>query len=467
MENRVKNEFFTSERSMVILMKLNYKQTILIGLAFLSISAFWQMYDNIIPLILKNSFDLGETVTGVIMAADNVLALFLLPFFGALSDKTNTKIGKRMPFILTGTGLSVIFLLLLPVADRNRNLPLFITVLFLVLLAMGLYRSPSVALMPDLTPKPLRSKGNAVINLMGAVGGVYSLIMIRLLVGSGATPDYFPLFVSIALLMVLAVAILFLTVKENRGSQDKHSVEIRNASAKTDHTDQADPLDKENHSDHVSAADETAVSSAALASDVRRSLVFMLLSIALWFIAYNAVTTAFSRYATHVWGMENGGYANCLMVATVAAIISYIPIGALSSRIGRKKTILIGVALLAFCYLCASFYNSYHVTMNIFFGIIGFAWAAINVNSFPMVVEIASSGDVGKYTGYYYTFSMAAQVVTPIISGYLLEHISYRTLFPYSVFFSVLAFFTMLMVKHGDSRPEKKGNMLENFDVDD
>lgn len=188
---------------------------------------------------------------------------------------------------------------------------------------------------------------------------------------------------------------------------------------------------------------------------------------ALWYIAYNAVTTAFSRYATHVWGLENGGYANCLMVATVAAIVSYIPIGALSSRIGRKCTILIGVALLTFCYLCASFYTTYHATMNLFFGVIGFAWAAINVNSFPMVVEISTGGDVGKYTGYYYTFSMAAQVITPILSGFLLEHISYRTLFPYAVVFSVLAFCTMLFVKHGDSKPEKKKSMLENFDVDD
>ncbi|MDE6386636.1 MAG: MFS transporter [Lachnospiraceae bacterium] len=426
-------------------MKLNYKQTILIGLAFLSISAFWQMYDNIIPLILKNSFQLGETVTGVIMAADNVLALFLLPFFGSLSDKTDTKIGKRMPFIIIGTLLADIFLLILPTADRSRNLPLFIIVLFLVLLAMGLYRSPSVALMPDLTPKPLRSKGNAVINLMGAIGGVYSLIMIRFLVGSGATPNYFPLFASIALLMLICIAVLFSTIKEKKILKEMEPEKI--SESETDSFNQA--------------------AGTTLAPDVRRSLVFMLLSIALWFIAYNAVTTAFSRYATHVWGMENGGYANCLMVATVAAIISYIPIGALSSHIGRKKTILIGVVLLALCYLCASFYNSYHVTMNIFFGIIGFAWAAINVNSFPMVVEIASSGDVGKYTGYYYTFSMAAQVFTPILSGYLLEHVSYRTLFPYSVFFSVLAFFTMLMVKHGDSKPQKKGSMLENFDVDD
>ncbi len=155
------------------------------------------------------------------------------------------------------------------------------------------------------------------------------------------------------------------------------------------------------------------------------------------------------------------------MVATVAAIVSYIPIGALSSRIGRKRTILIGVALLTFCYLCASFYTTYHATMNLFFGVIGFAWAAINVNSFPMVVEISTGGDVGKYTGYYYTFSMAAQVITPILSGFLLEHISYRTLFPYAVVFSVLAFCTMLFVKHGDSKPEKKKSMLENFDVDD
>ena len=193
----------------------------------------------------------------------------------------------------------------------------------------------------------------------------------------------------------------------------------------------------------------------------------MLLSIALWFIAYNAVTTAFSRYATHVWGLENGGYADCLMVATVAAIISYIPIGVISGKIGRKKTIQIGIVLLATCYAAAGFFNSYHVAMNLFFGIIGFAWAAINVNSLPMVVEMSNAGDVGKYTGLYYTFSMSAQVITPILSGFLLEHVSYRTLFPYAVGFSVMAFCTMSMVKHGDSRPTAKKSMLENFDVED
>ena len=422
-------------------MKLNYKRTVLIGMAFLSICSFWQMYDNIIPLILKNTFHLGETVTGAIMAADNILALFLLPLFGSLSDRIDTPFGKRMPFILTGTGCAFVFLLLLPIADRNGNLPLFITALFFVLISMGLYRSPAVALMPDLTPKPLRSKGNAVINLMGAVGGVYALVMISLLVGSGATPDYFPLFLSIGLLMLFSIAILYFTVPEKKLRAQ---------------------MDTQNESDKTAPA-----STANLPREVKRSLFFILLSVALWYIAYNAVTTAFSRYATHVWGLENGGYANRLMVATVAAIISYIPIGALSSRIGRKRTILIGVALLTFCYLCASFYTTYHSTMNLFFGIIGFAWAAINVNSFPMVVEVSASGDVGKYTGYYYTFSMAAQVITPILSGFLLEHVSYRTLFPYAVVFSILAFCTMLMVKHGDSKPQQKASILENFDVDD
>ena len=163
-------------------MKLNYKRTILIGFAFFSICAFWQFYDNEIPKILKYTFNLGETATGVVMALDNVLALFLLPFFGSLSDKTNTRFGKRMPFILVGTALSVIFLFeLITVARPTRNLLLFIVILLLLLVAMGIYRSPAVSLMPDLTPAPFRSSANAIINLMGTLGGIYILVMIKVL----------------------------------------------------------------------------------------------------------------------------------------------------------------------------------------------------------------------------------------------------------------------------------------------
>ena len=424
-------------------MKLNYKRTVLIGMAFLTISAFWQMYDNVIPLILKNTFGLGETVTGAIMAADNVLALFLLPIFGALSDKVRTPIGRRMPFIITGTALAFIFLMILPFADNTKNLSLFVVGLFILLISMGTYRSPAVALMPDLTPKPLRSKANAIINLMGAVGGVFTLIMIKILVGKGDRPDYYPLFLAVGILMIVGVTLLFFTIKENKLRQEIEIDEVEET------------------------AEEVSVVSGPLPKDVKKSLIFILMSVAFWFIAYNAVTTAFSRYATEVWGLEGGGYADCLMIATVAAIISYIPIGMISSKIGRKKTILIGIVLLGSCFLVAGLYSTYHVTMVIFFGIIGFAWAAIGVNSYPMVVEMSKSGDVGKYTGYYYTFSMAAQVITPILSGALLEHVSYRTLFPYSVTFCILAFITMSQVKHGDSKPMPKKDILENLDVDD
>lgn len=426
-------------------MKLNYKRTILIGLAFMSISSFWQMYDSIIPLILKNSFGIGETLTGTIMACDNVLALFLLPIFGTLSDKVDTPIGKRMPFILTGTTLACILLFLLPIADNTRNLPLFVVSLFLVLLSMGLYRSPAVALMPDLTPKPLRSRGNAVINLMGTLGGIYSLLMIKTMVGSGDTPNYFPLFMSVAAFMVVCIIILFFTIKEKKLRENMiYEDEARKEEVK-----------------------ETSSVKTKLPKDVQRSLLFMLLSIALWFISYNAVTTAFSRYATEVWGLENGGYADCLMVATVTAVIAYIPIAKVSAKLGRKKTILIGIIMLLICYGSASFYSSYHVSMTFFFGLIGIAWASINVNSLPMVVEMCSSADVGKYTGYYYTFSMSAQVITPILSGFLMENISYRVLFPYAVIFSALAFLTMTQVKHGDAKPVPKKNLLENFDIED
>jgi len=427
-------------------MKLNYKRTMLIGLAFLTISAFWQMYDNVVPLILKNTFHLGETVTGTIMAADNVLALFLLPVFGALSDKVKTPIGRRMPFILTGTALAFAFIMVLPYADNTQNLVLFVGGLFLLLICMGTYRSPAVALMPDLTPKPLRSKANAMINLMGAVGGVFTLIMIKVLVGKGDTPNYYPLFIAVGVLMIVGVSVLFLTIKENKLRKEVG-------------------VESELEEEEV-VSDETKVS-GPLPKDVKKSMVFILMSVAFWFIAYNAVTTAFSRYATEVWGLEGGSYADCLMIATVAAIISYIPIGHISSKIGRKKTILIGITLLGSCFFAAGIYSAYHWSMVIFFGIIGFAWAAISVNSYPMVVEMSKAGDVGKYTGYYYTFSMAAQVITPILSGALLEHVSYRTLFPYSVTFCVIAFITMSQVRHGDSKPIPKKDMLENLDIDD
>ena len=276
---------------------------------------------------------------------------------------------------------------------------------------------------------------------MGAVGGVFTLLMINLFVKEGAS--YYPLMIAVAAFMAICVIVLVLTIKENKLRAE---------------------MDPEEVVEEVPATDSK--KGQKLPKDVMRSLVFLLVSVAFWFIAYNAVTTAFSRYAKEVWGLDSG-YTNCLLIATVAAIISYIPIGAIASKIGRKKTILIGIALLGLCFFAAGLFDQYSNAMIIFFCIIGFAWAAIGVNSYPMVVEMANAGDVGKYTGLYYTFSMSAQVVTPILSGYLLEHVNYRTLFPYAVVFCILAFITMSQVRHGDSKPMQKKDVLENFDIDD
>ena len=426
-------------------MKLNYKRTFFVGLAFLSISAFWQMYDNIIPLILQNTFHLNDVVIGAIMAMDNVLAVFLLPIIGTLSDKVDTPMGKRSPFILGGTIAAVALMMLLPYADHTEKLWLFVVALGLTLIAMATYRSPAVALMPDLTPKPLRSAANAVINLMGAVGGVYSLLLIRVLVKGGDRPSYLPVFLGVAAIMALAVVVLLLTIREKKLA----------AQIALEYPDEAE-IDLPVSND-----------SAPLSPAVMKSLRLILVSIFLWFTAYNAVTTAFSRYAVTVWKMEGGGFASCLLVATGAAIVSYIPTGALAARIGRKKTILVGLVCMFVSYTAVLFYPTYHFSANAFFALIGVGWAAVSVNSLPMVVEMSKGSEVGKYTGLYYTFSMSAQIVTPILSGVLLRYVSYATLFPYAMFFTVCAMFTMSQVKHGDSKPVKKKSVLENFDIDD
>lgn len=448
-------------------MKLNNKRTILVGLAFLSICAFWQMHDNVIPLILTKTFHMNETYSGVIMAADNILALFLLPFFGSLSDRTSTKLGKRMPFILFGTGCAVILMNLLPLLDNSYaaepsplKLASFVIVLALLLIAMGTYRSPAVALMPDVTPKPLRSRANAIINLMGAVGGVFYLAFaavlypnskVKALEEAGKHVDYQPLFLIVSAVMFLAVGILFLTIRERKLTEENQALEAQ-------------------HPEWNLAVDDGS-GNEALPKPVKRSLAFLLASIALWFIGYNGVTTWFSTYVDVVMGQGLGGASQCLLIATVGAVVSYIPIGALAAKIGRKRTIQIGIVLLAACfamgYVLTTMYTTITPVMFVVFALVGFAWAAINVNSLPMVVEMCKGSDIGKFTGYYYTASMAAQVVTPVLAGTLMCQIDYRVLFPYAALFVALSFVTMLFVRHGDVKAAAKKGLEAFEDMED
>ena len=518
-------------------MKLNYKRTIFVGFAFFLICSFWQAYDNTIPLILTNKFGMSQAWSGVIMALDNVLALFMLPLFGAISDKHHSKWGRRTPFIVVGTLVAAVMLIALSFvdnaqlkhlsdvsaiddpaalrvvyqqeADRTLKTPDgetfvledtftedefaaitsqvttaegktvtnhdytnyvvparqayahqttvqhpgaligFIALLLVVLLAMATFRSPAVALMPDVTIKPLRSKANAVINLMGTAGGILVLAIGMAFATSSvrnSLMSYTAYFAVIAGIMLVALLIFRLTVNE-----PKFVAEMQ-ADSKRFGIDNGDN-------------DDAPAGSGKLGKAERRSLIFLLLSIVLWFFGYNAVTSKYSVYASNILHKD---YNLTLMLAQAAAIVAYLPVGIVASKIGRKKTILGGVVMLAVAFGVAAFLNAESPTMlmNAMFCLAGIGWATINVNSFPMVVEMCSGSDVGRYTGFYYTASMAAQVVTPMFSGFLMDKLGMTVLFPYAAIFVAGAFVTMLFVRHGDSRPiPAKG--LEALDVDD
>lgn len=516
-------------------MKLNYKRIILVGFAFFLIQAFWQAYDNTIPMILTNKFGMSQAWSGAIMALDNVLALFMLPLFGAISDKHHSKWGRRTPFIVVGTLIAAVMLIALSFVDNAQlhhisdvaaiddpaaletiydreadetlltpggqkfvlsrqftkeeftqirsqitvdgaavtnpdytnyvmparqacawdatakspvTLVFFIALLLVILVSMAVFRSPAVALMPDVTLKPLRSKANAVINLMGSAGGILVLVLGMVFATSAvrnSLMSYIGYFAVIAAIMLAALVVFMLTVRENEWAAEmqQQSVELG-----------------------LEDKEEAATGERKLSVDEVKSLIFLLLSIVLWFFGYNAVTSKYSVYAGNILHKD---YNLTLIIAQAAAIISYLPVGFIASRVGRKKTILAGVVMLTAAFTTASFMSAESPTMlmNAMFALAGIAWATINVNSFPMVVEMCSGGNVGKYTGFYYTASMAAQVATPMLSGLLMDRMGMHVLFPYAAVFTALAFVTMLFVRHGDSRPEAKWGLEALDEMED
>jgi len=443
-------------------MKLDVKKTVQMGFAFLSICAFWQMYNALIPLVLTSTFHLNETISGVIMAMDNVLALFLLPMFGAISDKCKSKMGKRKPFILFGTIAAVILMMLLPIVDNSyfanptiEKEILFIGILGALLVAMGTYRSPAVALMADCTIKPFRSRANAIINLMGAIGGIIYLGVAAVLYPASKIKDlehvnYMLVFAVVAGIMLVSLCIVMITVDEVALNKQVENYELL-------HPEEVFTIEDESGNE-------------VLPKEVKRSLVFLLISVALWFIAYNGMETWFTTYAVRMWDMALGDASLCLLVATAGAIVFFIPSGIVASKIGRKKTILLGIVILGGSFFAGFMFTLIHPSFSpllyVLFACVGIGWAFINVNSLPMVVEMCKGSDIGKFTGYYYTFSMAAQIVTPIVAGWLLLHVGYITLFPYATVFAIMAFITMMFVKHGDGNVEAKRGLEAFEDMD-
>ena len=466
-------------------MKLNYKRVLLVGMAFFLISAFWQAYDAIVPLILTNHFGLPQTISGAVMSIDNVLAVFMLPIFGALSDKVNTRFGKRTPFIFIGSIVAMVSFVALTFIDNYQiarvvaagipemaqgtdaeieairkltveltvanPLPFigFIATLLVVLVAMATFRSPAVALMPDVTLKPLRSKANAIINLTGTAGGILVLVLGMIFATSkNHYMQYTGYVVAVVSIMLTGLVVFLLTVKEKKWADEMEEDSRR--------------LGLEDTPAEVDAS----VQKRKLSKGEMKSLLLILASVALWFIGYNSITSKYSVYATNILGFD---FNFTLIIAQAAAIVSYIPVGIVASKIGRKKTILSGIIILASAFFIGNFITptTPELIMYPVFILAGIGWATINVNSFPMVVELARGGDVGKYTGYYYTASMSAQIVAPILSGFLYDLIGMRyVFFAFGTAFVLFSFVTMFFVKHGDAKVVEKKDLLEQLDVD-
>lgn len=388
-------------------MKLDYKKTFILGLGFFAASIVWPIYNNYVPIMLETYVKSG-TLIGAIMTIDNVFAVIFQPLFGALSDRTNTKFGRRMPFLLIGVPLAAIFCSLIPSATSLITLMAFIIVMNF---AMSIYRAPTVALMPDVTPSPLRSKANGVINFMGGFAAViaYGLGGLLYRMNTG-----YPFYMA-SIIMVLALVLLYTFIKE------PERVEIEQKETKKQ-------------------------------KDVakNRSLIFMLFAIFFWFTGFNAVETFFSLYGQHILGIEPGTSSIVLTSFSLSFLIFAIPAGFVAAKFGRRKTILMGIvgALLVFIPLIFV-RNAIAIAILLITG--GVCWALININSYPMIVEMAPKGLTGAYTGYYYFFSSTAAIVSPILFGWIKDLAnSYKPLFVYASMGFILALLCMLFVKHGD-----------------
>ena len=419
-------------------MKLNYKRTCLIGFAFFGILLLWQVYDSWCPTFLTDIFARSmygissaelkagdpdkilnvQWLVGIIMACDNLAALILLPIFGNLSDHTKTPIGKRMPFILTGTFVSAVAFPFIPLFFHNNSIVGMVIMMAIVLIFMMMYRNPAVALMPDITPKPLRAKANGIINIMGYLGGAFATVLGIFLKLSDYinAPDNarkiwtieIP-FIVASVLMVISALVLFATIKENRIAEEMK-----------DEMEEGERL----------AAIETPVDDDKPMSKANRKMLLGILAAEfLWFMSDNAIGTYIGNYVIYYLNSVSSATMILTIIGGVASVVGFATAGGIAEKIGRKWTISTGlaitfVALVVMCFASptgkvtgANGEFAFPALLFVVWAIKGFGMALVHNCSFPMVVELCSSKKIGKFTGYYYTASMSAQTVTPILLG--------------------------------------------------
>jgi len=428
-------------------MKLNYKRTFLIGFGFFGIGILWTLYNAYVPIFLQAGhpdfeaageigFGFKPGFTGLIMTFDNIAAFFLLPFIGMWSDRIWTRFGRRMPFILVLAPISIIAFILIPITvglippelsgqpgALGGQLTLFMLAIGIFLLAMAGFRTPVITLMPDLTPSPLRSQANGIINMMGGIGMLIATLGSSILYKQNRIGP----FVFGGVLMAIAILMLFIFIKEKKEFESSES-------------------------------DEQGLGALhgirSISADTRRSLIFLMSAIFCWFVGYNAIDTFLSSYGVSELGMSLSTAPYLMAAASLTFLAFSVPAGYIGARFGRRRVIIIGLVIFGSLLLLNFFLNSATLVWPIL-AIGGMGWALININSLPMVIDSATSdADVGTYTGLYYLASQFAAVAGPALNGYIVEWFdsNYNLIFIVTPVFFLLAILCMTQVTQGEAK---------------
>lgn len=468
-------------------LKLNYRRTFIIGFAFFGILLLWQVYDSWCPTFLTELFReaLGTTdheevqyLVGLMMALDNLAALIMLPIFGRLSDKTHTKIGKRMPYILVGTFLCAVAFPFVPVFFHYHNLVGTIIMMAIVVFFAMMYRNPAVSLMPDITPKPLRSKANGIINIMGYIGGFFATVVGLIFVLSKYLGNNSSLWISneaniwliegpflvASILMIISALVLFFSINENKIAE-----EVAEDMARGEKLAEIESSVEEDESKPMSKANKT-------------MLILILCAEFLWFMSDNGIGTFMGNYTLYYLGCSTSSNMINLIVGGVGSVIGFLVGGMLASKIGRKWTVFsgLGLSLLSLVVWAIISYstnvpsstfgsNTFPIYLYFIWFFKGLGMSLVHVNSYPMVVELCSNKKIGRFTGLYYASSMAAQTITPCLLGLILkiEGVSFQFLPIYGAACLLGSFIIFAFVKSVGNKKTTIKKGLEALDVED
>ncbi|MEX2103907.1 MAG: SLC45 family MFS transporter, partial [Bacilli bacterium] len=382
--------------------KLNWGKILLLGFGFFSISITWSLYNAFVPIFLEK-FISSVFWIGIIMTIDNYFGLFIQPLVGTLSDRTNTKYGRRMPYLLVGMPIAALFVFFVPF--HFNFITLFVTIVVMNM-SMSIFRSPTIALMPDITPRALHSKANGLINFMGGIGAVLAFGVGSILYKMNiALP-----FILAGVLILVSLAIMFWQIKEKR-----------------------DVI-------HYTVETKEKFSFKALRTP---NVLFLLLAIFFWFVSYQGVETLFTLYGKNHIGIDESAAAMSLAFFSLAFVLFAIPSGLLGTKFGKKPMIVIGIVGLVMVFSSLIFIQDMWTMRGVLL-LGGLFWACININSYPVVIEMAEVKDIGQFTGFYYLFSSLAAIASPPLLGMLIDGFGYGVLFIYAVSAMVIALICIL-----------------------